>query len=123
MPTYVTPKIAVIGKVVTLEGEVITETVVEKPIQWMASMDLRREYFDTRLDPGETFTATFDFPQKYKGNIYEIEVRVFPDEFYRRFYESLLANPPGGVKVDLIKKALEEAENSDFSVYNRKLEF
>lgn len=123
LPTYVTPKIAVIGKVVTLEGEVITETVVEKPIQWMASMDLQREYFDTRLDPGETFTAKFDFPQKYKGNIYEIEIRVFPDEFYRRFYESLIANPPGGIKVDLIKKALEEAENSDFSVYNRKLDF
>ena len=123
MPTYLTPKISVIGKVVTLEGEVIRETVVEKAIQWMASMDLRQEFFDTRLDPGETFTAKFDFPEKYKGNIYEIEVRVFPDEFYRRFYEALIANPPGGVKVGLIKKALEEANNSDFSVYNRKLDF
>ena len=123
MPTYVTPKISIIGKVVTLEGEVIQETIEEKAIQWMASMDLRQEYFDTRLDPGETFTAKFDFPEKYKGNIYEIEVRVFPDEFYRRFYESLISNPPGGIKLDLIKKALEEARHSDFSVYNRKLDF
>ncbi|MFQ5431264.1 MAG: hypothetical protein ACE5EN_02005 [Nitrospinota bacterium] len=123
LPTYVTPKIAVIGKVVTLEGEVIRETVVEKPIQWMVSMNLRQEYFDTRLNPGETFTAKFDFPEKYKGNIYEIEIRVFPDEFYRRFYESLIANPPGGIKLDLIKKAHEEAKNSDFSVYSRKLDF
>jgi hypothetical protein len=123
LPTYITPKISVIGKVVSMDGEVIRETVVEKAIQWMSDLSLRHEFFDTRLDPGETFTAHFDFPEKYKGNLYEIEVRVFPDEFYRRFYESLLQNPPGGINMVMIKKALEEARSSDFAVYSRKLEF
>ena len=123
LPTYLTPKIAVTGRVITREGEIIKETVEEKAIQWLASLDLRQEHFDTRLDPGETFTAKFDFPEKYRGNIYEIEVRVYPDEFYRRFYESLLERPPGGIDVEQMKLALEEARTSDFAVYNRRLEF
>lgn len=104
LPTYVTPKISIIGKVMTPDGKVIKGTVKVKNIQWLVSMNLRKEIYDTRLDPGETFKVQFDFPKKHKGNIYDIEIRVYPDEFYRRFYEALLQNPPGGIKVPLIER-------------------
>lgn len=123
MPTYVTPKIAVIGRVINEDGVTIEGTEEERSIQWMVNLSLTKEYFDTRLDPGETFKAAFDFPQKHKGNFFEVEVRVFPDEFYRRFFEALLDNPPEGIKTDLIAKALEDARNSAFTVFKRKVAY
>ncbi len=120
LPTYVTPKIAITGVAIDDLGNVLEKTRQERAIQWMVSLDLSTEYFDTRLDPGETFNAHFDIPQEYVGGEYEVEVRVYPDEFYRRFFEAILANPPDGVDLDLIEKAHADAKTSDFSIYKNR---
>ncbi len=122
-PTYVTPKVVVSGKVINLDGKAVDGTLKEYYIQWSVSLDLSEEYFDTRLDPDETLKAYFKFPMEHSGNIFEIDIRVYPDEFYRRFYEAMIANPPKGVDVPMLKKALKEVKSSDFSVYNRRVAF
>ncbi|MDH5542574.1 MAG: cytochrome c family protein [Nitrospinota bacterium] len=122
-PTYVTPKIAVTGRVINLNGVEMESTLIEYPIQWKVDLDMKTERFDTRLDPGETFEKKFNFPKIYSGNIYEIEVMVYPDEYYERFYSSLLDKKPEGVDLEKIKKALEDARNSSFSIYKRQFPF
>ena len=122
-PTYVTPKISVTGKVVRLDGTVVENTTIEHVIQWKVGLDMKTEYFDTRLDPGETLRCYFKFPEEYSGNIYEIEIMVYPDEYYSRFFASIVVDKPEGIDINLIKKALEETEKSPYSIYKRRIGF
>ncbi len=123
VPTYVTPKITIRGRVVTADGRIKPETTLEYYIQWNVPIDLSEEYFDTRLDPGQTFNARFELPKKYAGNFLQIEIRVYPDDFYERFFASLLANSIEGVDPKQIREAHEETLKSDFSIFKRLISF
>jgi len=121
-PTYVTPMVKITGRVVLVGGKAVKETLVEDFIQWRATLQLK-EVFDTRLSPGETFKMDFDFPPEYTGNIYEIKITVYPDDFYNRFFKSLLGSTGLGIDKEEIKKAVEETDNSSFVLYKREIPF
>lgn len=122
-PTYVTPKITITGKVVLLDGTVVEDTTIEHVIQWKVGLDMKTEYFDTRLDPGEKLRRYFKFPEKYSGNVFEIEIKVYPDEYYTRFFASLAVDKPEGIDIEMIKKALEATEKSPYTIYKRRIGF
>jgi len=123
VPTYVTPKIAILGRVVTADGRIKPETALEYYIQWNVPLNLGEEYFDTRLDPGQTFKARFELPKNLSGNFLQIEIRVYPDDFYERFFASLLANSIEGVDPEKIREAHEDSLKSDFSIFSRLIAF
>ncbi len=116
-PTYVTPQVIV---ALVVDGKVVSS----KNVGWKVPLDLSEEEYDTRIPPGETWRAHFTLPDNVVGGSgASITVTVHPDDFYHRFYESLLKNPPDGINRDLIKKAHEESGNSSYILYEKVLGF
>lgn len=113
-PTYVTPQVVVRA---TYSFENRSKVVGEEWIGWYVELNLSGERFDTRIPPGETARFRFDFPD-VMGE-YKIEVLVFPDDFYNRFFNSLLGNIPGGVDIKLLKKAIDETEKSSYTLFEK----
>jgi len=114
-PTYVTPQVVV---ALSVDGKVVSS----KNVGWKVPLDLSEEEYDTRIPPGETWKAHFTLPGD-SAKTASITVAVHPDDFYHRFYESLLKNPPDGINRDLIKKAHEESGSSSYILYEKVLSF
>lgn len=109
-PTYVTPLVVV--RLLGEKGRVIDE----KKIGWYLSLFLE-EIFDTRIKPGESFSAVFD-TRAEKGKM-RLQIEVYPDDFYRRFFESILKNRPAGIDAKQIGQALAETKKSNFLIYDK----
>lgn len=118
-PTYVTPKVVIHGSVVNRKGEEILKTVQEKYIGWYIPIDLSEEVYDTRIAPGDTFNAEFSWKNNYKSGKYRIVIRVYPDDFYMRFFEALMNNPPAGIDLKNIKEAYKDTQESAFTLYEK----
>lgn len=115
-PTYVTPQVVVEG-IVSLDGK---ETVVVKEaVGWYIELDLSGERYDTRIPPGKQWETVASIPQNAKEGKYKVRITVYPDEFYNRFYNALLKNPPEGVDTGLIKKAYRQTNESPFILFEK----
>jgi hypothetical protein len=113
-PTYVTPQV-IVRATHSFEGQ--SKIIGQEWIGWYVELNLSAERFDTRIKPGETANFKFEFPDAIGK--YKIEVMVFPDEFYNRFFNSLLGNVPGGVDVKLLKEAIAETEKSSYTLFEK----
>jgi hypothetical protein len=109
-PTYVTPLVVV--RLLGEKGRIIGE----KKIGWYLSLFLE-EKFDTRIKPGESFSAVFNTKAE-KGKM-RLQIEVYPDDFYRRFFESILKNKPAGIDAKQIGEALAETEKSNYLIYDK----
>lgn len=80
--------------------------------------NLSREIADTRLPPGGSKEVT------YRRRIDRAELRlrvtVYPDHFYTRFFESLLASGAGAGKRE-IRQALEATRRSALEIFRLEL--
>ncbi len=85
------------------------------------TLDLSRELYDTRIPPKESFTFRYNRPVGGKGWRLKVQVTVYPDHFYERFFESVLQSNtfPGGR--DLLQEALEQTRQSTFSIFSREI--
>ena len=119
-PTYVTPQVAV--RLVEHTGDKL-KIVEEKWIGWKAPIDLSSELYDTRIKPGESFSHTFTVPDRAKEGSYTVLVVVYPDEFYNRFFKSLVAYPPEGMPMELIKESVEETGRSSYTLFEKHFYF
>ena len=117
-PTYVTPRVVVRAVLVESGGREAPGSAEERAIARDVSLDLSRELFDTRVPAGRQFV--FDYRRRVErtGMSLRVHVTVYPDHFYTRFFESLVASGAGRGKAE-IQTALEATRRSTFELYRR----
>ena len=119
-PTYPTPLVVIRGFQADEEGKEVDASAKESYIGRSVSLDLSEELFDTRLAPGDGVEFKYDIPLKKNSRSIVIEVVVYPDEFYARFYESALMLDGMEERMSLIREALSAARSSSYQLFSRK---
>lgn len=119
-PTYVTPRVVLRGELVDETGLAIEGSRQEKIVGRQVALDLSREIFDTRLHPGRSAVLTFRVKVPGPGMRARLAVVVEPEAFYVGFFETLLQQGAGRGEAD-IKKALDAARRSPFTVFEREI--
>ncbi len=124
-PTYITPKVFVRAALLDSRGKALSGTEQEKIIGWDARFEDGewKEYFDTRIPPGEQFQQTFRWKLSPEAKKIRAWVEVHPDHFYHvHFYPVFLKNQqltPQARK--LIEKALQESGSSSYILFDETL--
>jgi hypothetical protein len=119
-PTYVTPRVLLRIEVIDAEGRLVAGTRTERIIAREVALDLSREYFDTRLRPGEAATLAYRPRLDAAGLRARFTVVVEPDAFYVRFFDALLRQGAGRGEAQ-IREALEAARHSPFILFTRDI--
>ena len=119
-PTYVTPKVVLGIELVDAAGSVVAGSRTEAVIGREVALDLSRELTDTRLHPGQSRSLVYRGPLDRPGLRARASVVVYPDAFYTRFFEALIAQG-AGQGVAEIRRALEQTRRSAFTVFEREL--
>jgi hypothetical protein len=119
-PTYVTPKVVMGIELIDAAGSVMTGSRIEAVIGREVALDLSREISDTRLHPGQSRSLVQRWRVDRPGLRARAKVVVYPDDFYTRFFEALLAQG-AGQGVGEIRRALEQTRRSPFTVFEREL--
>jgi len=118
-PTYVTPKV-VVRTVLVHAGRELPSTAVEHVIGRQVPLDLSREIADTRIPPGGRVSFAYRRRLDRPGLTLRVVVTVFPDDFYARFFESLLASGAGAGTGE-IRAARDAAHRSAYALFTRDL--
>jgi len=119
-PTYVTPRVVLSVELVDQAGKVVVGSREEKVIAREVTLDLERELSDTRLMPGAKAVLHYRRRVERAGLRARLSVVVYPDEFYTRFFESLLAQGAGSGTAQ-IREALAASRRSPFTVFDREI--
>lgn len=119
-PTYVTPKVVLRAELVDRAGRPLPGSREERVIARDVALDLSREVADTRLLPGQRATLAYRRRVAEAGVRARLSVLVYPDAFYTRFFESLLAQGAGRGSAQ-VQEALEATRRSPFTVFVREL--
>ena len=119
-PTYVTPRVVLSVELVDQAGQVVVGSREEKVIGREVTLDLERELSDTRLMPGAEAVLHYRRRVERTGLRARLRVVVYPDEFYTRFFESLLAQGAGRGEAQ-IREALTATRRSPFTVFDREI--
>lgn len=86
------------------------------------SLDLRHQYFDTRLPPGATHVMTYKQPPAAGVTDLDARIVVEPDAAYVRFFRAYLATYGATLKAyerALINRALHRDEHSAYVLWHR----
>lgn len=119
-PTYVTPRVIVEIEQLAKDGSPLRGTRVAKIIQRRVPLDLSREISDTRLPPDGEMRLDYRQPRARGAAFLAYRLRVEPDEFYARFYRSILAGGGAGRGAAPIRDALRQAEASPFVAFDER---
>jgi hypothetical protein len=119
-PTYVTPKVVLGIELIDAAGSVVGGRRIEAVIGREVTLDLSRELTDTRLFPGQSRSLVYRGPLDRPGLRARASVVVYPDAFYTRFFEALIAQGAGQGAAE-IRRALEQTRRSVFTVFEREL--
>lgn len=117
-PTYVTPKVFIRAALLDRARKVLPGTEQERVIGWDARFEGGewKEYFDTRIPPGEKFEAKFRWALPKEARAVRVWVEVHPDHFYHvYFYPAYLQGSglsPEGRR--LVEKALEASGRTPY---------
>ena len=124
-PSYVTPKVFIRGALLDSGGRTIPSTQQERVIGWDARFEDGewKERFDTRIAPGEKFTARFEWVSPGGAKKARVWVEVHPDHFYHHeFYPAYLnaeSLSPEGRK--LIDKARLDSGRTPYTLFEKLL--
>lgn len=119
-PTYVTPKVVIEIEQFDDTGRGMPKTREERIVQRQVPLDLDREIADTRLPPDGQLRIDYQKPLQATAKGLVFRMRVEPDEFYARFYRSILASSEAGRGASLIHEALISAESSGFVAFEER---
>lgn len=119
-PTYVTPKVVAEVYQENAKGEPLQGTLREQVIARQVPLDLSREIADTRIAPDDQAVLVYRAPLTAGAAFLVFRVRVEPDAFYAAFYRSMLEGNQAGKGEKLIRKALQNATASAFTVYSKR---
>ncbi len=120
-PTYVTPKVIVQIELLDASGRPIAGSVQQESVGREVALDLSEEIYDTRIPPKGTHTMTYIRSIDQPGVRLRAVVEVYPDEFYRRFYEAMLAGSLPMKQKQLIRQALAEAKRSAYKIFEKEI--
>jgi hypothetical protein len=122
-PTYVTPKVFVRAVLLDARGHPLLGTRRERMIGWDARFeeDGWKEYSDTRIAPGEKFTARFRWARAASARKIRAWVEVHPDHFYHvHFYPAYLRRDdlsPEGRR--LVQQALADSGKTPYTLFEK----
>jgi hypothetical protein len=119
LPTYVTPKIFVEAFLLDAQGQTIPDTTQQLAIGREVALDLSEELYDTRIPPKGTQAFTYQAVPPAIATTLRVRVVVHPDHFYQRFFEAVLRDGGGGKGHSQMQEALQAAEASPFTVFER----
>ncbi|WP_275099694.1 multiheme c-type cytochrome [Sedimenticola hydrogenitrophicus] len=120
-PTYVTPRVVMEAVQLDADGTLLPQTREERIIARQVSMDLSEELSDTRLAPGESISLDYRQPRDPQAGSLRLRIRVEPDRFYRDFYQAMLDNGWAGKGSGLLRRALDAADASVFTLFERDI--
>lgn len=120
LPTYVTPRLLVRLALVEASGRELRGSAEEHPIGREVTLDLSREIRDNRIPPGGHARFVYTRRVARAGLRLVATVAVEPDQFYTRFFESLLQAGAGAGTAD-IRTALHASRRSSFQIFNRTI--
>ena len=117
-PTYTTPKVILHIGQENLEKKVFQKTVESYIIGWSVSLNLKKQYFDTRLKPFQTAKLIYDRPLVKKAKYLKAWVVVEPESHYVRFFKAFLKikRLPKIIKT-LISEALKQDLDSKYILW------
>ena len=119
-PTYVTPRVMVRAELMDFSGQSFPGSIEERAIGRDVPLDLSREIKDTRIRPRGRFALGYRRVLPRSGLSLRVTVTVFPDYFYTRFFEAVLASGAGEGEA-AIREALEASRRSAFVIFSREL--
>ena len=120
-PTYITPKVFVRAALLDDRDRILRGTQQERIIGWDVRFEAGewKEYFDTRISPGEKFQALFKWPPTARARKIRAWVEVQPDHFYHvHFYPAYLKGE--NLSRDgrrLVEKARKESGGSTYVIF------
>ena len=121
-PTYVTPKVMLMGVALDERGELIAGTEVSSVIQRrVESIDGDWiEHADTRLLPGQSATLQLPWP---RTGVVRLWLEVHPDDFYDHdVYDGLLRDlPKDSAAAQLIAEADRRAQANRYRLFETTL--
>lgn len=120
-PSYVTPKVILHIELLDANGRPIAGSGQQEVVGREVALDLTREIYDTRIPPKGTYTMRYIRSIDRTGVTLKAVVMVYPDEFYRRFYEATLAGSLPMKQRQLIKQALAEAKRSPYKIFQKEI--
>ncbi len=121
-PTYITPKVFVRAELLDQMGRILPGTNQEQIIGWDTRFDGAqwKEYFDTRIPPGETSRKDFRWASPAPATQARVRVEVHPDHFYHvHFYPAYLKGE--NLSRDgrrRIEKALKESGATSYVIFD-----
>ncbi|MBI4487855.1 MAG: ammonia-forming cytochrome c nitrite reductase subunit c552 [Deltaproteobacteria bacterium] len=121
-PTYITPKVFVRAVLLDQSSKTLPGTQQERIIGWDARFEGGewREYFDTRIPPGERSQEIFRWNLPSAAKKVRAWVEVYPDHFYHvHFYPPYLKGDdltPEGRR--LVERALQDSGRSSYILFD-----
>lgn len=119
-PTYVTPKVFLEAVQLDVDGKELEATLWRYTIAREIPLDLSREVFDTRLAPNESVAFDYSLPLDDNATVLLTRLRVEPDAFYEKFFQSLLENGFANKGKHLIQQALAATRASHFTLFEQR---
>lgn len=107
-PTYVVPKVTVTLQLINSAG---SKEIARRVIGRSVSVDMDREFFDTRIPPGGKSVLAAELTIPAGVNHIEMRMEVAPANHYARMYQAMLDRNPGMDKTtrSILREALREA--------------
>ncbi len=120
-PTYVTPKILIGMELVDDAGARVAGSFQQERIGRDATLDLRKELFDTRIPPGKTHTFQYARVINSPGLKLKASIVVSPDDFYIKFFEAMIPRARTKQARAWLEQALGEARESSYILFKEEV--
>lgn len=120
-PSYITPKVTLQLELLDANDRVITGSGRKESIGREATLDLSREVYDTRIPPKGTHEFRYSRTIAHRGLTLRALVTVYPDDFYRRFYEAKLSSRLSEQERKLLGEALNASRQSAYKLFEKKV--
>lgn len=120
-PTYITPKVVLQMEIVDANGQPIAGSLKKDAVNREATLDLSEELHDTRIPPKGTHEFRYRQPIDRTGLRLKASVTVYPDDFYRRFYEAKLEERLSRSERKLLTDALRAALQSSYKIFEKEI--
>jgi len=120
-PTYVTPIVVIKGFLTDASGNVLRGTIKKATIGRKVTLDLSKELFDTRIPPLKSYEFDYVVRRAAKAERLVFEVRVFPDEFYNRFFENAIKSHDPAMKKTELKEAFRNTSRSSYLLFKKEI--
>ncbi len=122
-PTYATPLITIRAFLADSAGRAIKGTEKTAYIGRRLALDLSEELFDTRIAPQGSFVLDYPVSKRRaaeKAAKAVFEARVYPDEFYTRFYEYFLTQEMSAKKKAQLRAAYRKSLESAYLLFRKE---